>query len=123
VSCIAAGSDSIFAVLELGGRLVAVQPSTDYRASKVKTAHAPIFDEPVTRASDVATTSFESAKRTTYEAANRELPKRADNLVAAFWDGTPLSGKDGGTANTVIQAREAGITTHVVWPDGATRRG
>jgi integrase len=31
---------------------------------------------------------FESANRTAYEAANRELLKRTDNLVAV-WDGTP----------------------------------
>jgi hypothetical protein len=40
LSCIAAGSDSTFAdvVLDLGGQLVAVLPSTDYHASKVKPA-------------------------------------------------------------------------------------
>jgi hypothetical protein len=47
--------------------------------------------------------------------------KRADRLVAV-WNGEPPSGKGGGTADTVIEAREAGLPVDVVWPDGAARR-
>lgn len=47
--------------------------------------------------------------------------ERADRLVAV-WDGTPPSGKGGGTADTVESARAAGLPVDVVWPTGATRQ-
>ncbi|MFD3956238.1 MULTISPECIES: hypothetical protein [Streptomyces] len=124
VSCIAAGSDSLFAeeVTAIGGRLVAVIPSQDYRAAKVKPDHAAVFDHLVEAAEDVVILPHPTANRAAYEAANTELLRRADRLVAV-WDGTPPSGKGGGTADTVEQAREAGLPVDVVWPAGAARRG
>jgi hypothetical protein len=62
----------------------------------------------------------ETANRQAYEAANAILLDRADRLVAV-WDGTPPSGKGGGTADTVLAARGAGIPTDVIWPEGARR--
>ncbi|MGR8010418.1 hypothetical protein [Streptomyces hypolithicus] len=123
VSCIAAGADSLFAeeVVALGGRLVVVIPSQDYRAAKVKPGHAPVFDHLVEAAVEVVTLPYETANRAAYEAANAELLTRADRLVAV-WDGTPPSGKGGGTADTVEGARAAGLPVDVVWPDGAARR-
>ncbi|MER7045355.1 hypothetical protein [Streptomyces jumonjinensis] len=122
VSCIAAGADSLFAeeVTAVGGRLIVVIPSRDYRARKVRPAHAPVFDRLVDAAAEVVTLPYETARRDAYEAANAELLKRADRLVAV-WDGSPPSGK-GGTADTVELARAAGVPVDVVWPDGATRR-
>ncbi|MFI6288929.1 hypothetical protein ACIBCM_29995 [Streptomyces sp. NPDC051018] len=124
VSCIAAGADSLFAqaVIEAGGRLVVVIPSRDYRARKVKPGHAPVFDHLVEAAAEVLTLPHETANRGAYEAANAELPARADRLVAV-WDGIPPSGKGGGTADTVEEARAAGTPVDVVWPAGAARRG
>lgn len=124
VSCIAAGSDSLFAeeVTAIGARLVAVIPSQDYRAAKVKPDHAAAFDRLVEAAEDVVILPHPTANRAAYEAANTELLRRADRLVAV-WDGTPPSGKGGGTADTVEQAREAGLPVDVVWPAGAARRG
>ncbi|TXS36915.1 hypothetical protein [Streptomyces sp. OR43] len=124
VSCIAAGADSLFAeeVTAIGGRLIAVIPSQDYRAAKVKPEHAAVFDHLVETAEDVVTLPHETANRAAYEAANDELLRRADRLVAV-WDGTPPSGKGGGTADTVVQAQEAGLTVDVIWPAGAARRG
>lgn len=124
ISCIAAGADSLFAeeVTAIGGRLIAVIPSQDYRAAKVKPEHAAVFDHLVETAEDVVTLPHETANRAAYEAANDELLRRADRLVAV-WDGTPPSGKGGGTADTVVQAREAGLTVDVIWPAGAARRG
>jgi hypothetical protein len=43
-----------------------------------------------------------------------------DRLVAV-WDGTPPSGKGGGTTDTVEQARAAGLPVDVVRPDGAAQ--
>ncbi|GGZ41907.1 hypothetical protein GCM10010387_40190 [Streptomyces inusitatus] len=123
VSCIAAGSDSVFAeeLVAAGGRLVVVIPSQDYRARKVKPAHAPLFDRLVGAAVEVVTLPHEAANRDAYESANAELLRRADRLVAV-WDGGPPSGK-GGTADTVELARAAGVPVDVVWPEGAVRRG
>lgn len=122
VSCIAAGSDSLFAeaVLAAGGRLVAVIPSEDYREAKVRPPHAKQFDRLLSAAAEVVTMPFETANRTAYEAANRELLARADRLVAV-WNGAPPGGKGGGTADTVLEARDGGIPVDVVWPAGAAR--
>lgn len=122
VSCLAAGSDTLFAeeVLAVGGELVAVIPSRDYRAEKVKPDHAPAFDRLVRDAAEVVTAPFTTAGREAYEAANRVLLERADRLVAV-WNGHPPGGKGGGTADVVLQARAAGIPVDVVWPPGAER--
>jgi hypothetical protein len=122
VSCIARGSDSLFAeaVLEAGGRLVVVLPSKDYREAKVKVDHAPLFDSLMEAADEVAVMPHETANRAAYEAANRALLERADRLVAV-WNGQPPGPKGGGTADVVVEAREAGIPVDVVWPDGAAR--
>ncbi|MGW7097167.1 hypothetical protein [Streptomyces sp. NPDC054874] len=124
VSCIAAGSDSLFAeeTTAIGGRLVVVIPSEDYREAKVKPDHAAIFDHLVEAAVEVVTLPHPAANRASYEAANAELLRRADRLVAV-WDGAPPSGEGGGTADTVEQARQAGLAVDVVWPTGAARRG
>lgn len=122
VSCIAAGSDSVFAeaVVAAGGRLVVVLPSEDYRQAKVKPDHAPVFDRLIETAAEVVTMPYETAGRAAYEAANRELLKRADRLVAV-WDGQPPSARGAGTADTVLEARAAGIPVDVLWPNGAAR--
>lgn len=124
ISCIAAGSDSIFAeeLLAVGGRLVVVLPSQDYRRAKVKPQHAETFDRLVEAAAEVVVMPHETANRQAYESANGELLRRSDRLVAV-WDGTPPSGKGGGTADTVEQARAEGLAVDVVWPEGAARRG
>jgi hypothetical protein len=124
LSCIARGADTLFAdaVLEAGGRLVVVVPSRDYRETKVKPDHAPSFDWLMQAATEVVVMDHESANRAAYESANRELLKRADRLVAV-WDGTPPSGKGGGTAEVVLEARAAGLPVDVVWPEGARRAG
>ena len=124
ISCIAKGSDSLFAevVLELGGRLVAVIPSKGYRQAKVRPDHEETFDRLTKGAAEVLVLGHETANRSAYEDANRTLLQRAHRLVAV-WNGTPPSGKGGGTADTVLEAREAGLPVDVVWPDGAARQG
>jgi hypothetical protein len=122
VSCIAAGADSLFAeaVLEAGGALVAVVPSRDYRAAKVKPGHAERFDRLAAAAAEVLVMPYETAGRDAYEAANRVLLERADRLVAV-WNGAPPGGKGGGTADVVAEAKAAGLPVDVVWPDRAER--
>uniref|UniRef100_A0AAU3I8D7 DNA recombination-mediator protein A n=1 Tax=Streptomyces sp. NBC_01393 TaxID=2903851 RepID=A0AAU3I8D7_9ACTN len=123
LSCIAKGADSIFAevVLELGGSLAVVVPSADYRENKVKPDHAETFDRLTAAADQVDVLAHDTANRAAYEDANRTLLERADHLVAV-WSGEPPSGKGGGTADTVLEARAAGLPVDVVWPEGAARR-
>ncbi|MFC9943483.1 hypothetical protein [Streptomyces pratensis] len=124
VSCIAAGADSLFAeeVSAMGGRLVVVIPSLDYRTAVVKPEDGPVFDHLNETAVEVQTLPYETADRAAYEAANSELLKRADRLVAV-WDGAPPTGRGGGTADLVEEARRVGVPVDVVWPEGAARRG
>jgi len=122
VSCIAKGADSLFAeaVLAAGGRLTVVIPSQDYRENKVKPDHAPLFDHLVEAADEVLVLPHETANRQAYESANAVLIERADRLVAV-WNGEPPTGKGGGTADTVMEARAVGVPVDVVWPQGAER--
>ncbi|MFI9376303.1 MULTISPECIES: hypothetical protein [Streptomyces] len=124
ISCIARGSDSIFAetVVELGGELVVIVPSKDYRQNKVKKDHVETFDRLMQAAGEVVVLEHETANRSAYEGANRALLQRADRLIAV-WNGEPPSGKGGGTADTVVEAREAGLPVDVIWPMGAARHG
>ncbi|MEU3612826.1 hypothetical protein ABZ725_11020 [Streptomyces sp. NPDC006872] len=124
VSCIAQGADSLFAevVLELGGRLVVVVPARDYRQEQVEPEHAVVFDRLAEAADEVLVLDHPSANRAAYEDANRVLLGRAERLVAV-WNGEPPSGKGGGTADAVSEARAAGLPVDVVWPTGAARRG
>ncbi|MFD8546655.1 hypothetical protein [Streptomyces sp. NPDC059649] len=121
VSCLARGADTLFAeeVVAAGGRLVVVVPSRDYRETQVTADHASAFDR-LLAAAEVVTMPYDVANWQAYEAANGELLKRAERLVAV-WDGTPPSGKGGGTADAVAQARALGMPVEVVWPDGAER--
>ncbi|MCN9243074.1 hypothetical protein NGF19_20105 [Streptomyces sp. RY43-2] len=41
----------------------------------------------------------------------------------AVWDGSAPTGKGGGTADTVAEARAAGLAVDVVWPSGTRRTG
>ncbi|MBD9701281.1 hypothetical protein [Streptomyces caniscabiei] len=124
VSCIAKGADTLFAeaVLGLGGRLIVVVPSRDYRRRTVEPEHGASYDRLIEAAEEVVRLPYETAARPAYEAANTVLIERADRLVAV-WDGTPPTGKGGGTADAVLEARAAGIPVDVVWPEGAARGG
>jgi hypothetical protein len=122
ISCLARGADTLFAeaVLKSGGRLIVILPSRDYRKAKVRPDHAEAFDRLLAAAVEVVVMDHDRADRTAYESANIELLRRADRLVAV-WDGSPPSGKGGGTADTVLFATESGIPVDVVWPKGAQR--
>ncbi|MER6307713.1 hypothetical protein [Streptomyces sp. NPDC001657] len=121
VSCLARGADTLFAeaVVEAGGRLVVVVPARDYRVVHVTGDHAVVFDRLVA-AAEVVAMPYDVADEQAYEAANAELLKRAERLVAV-WDGTSPDGKRGGTAHAVEQARALGLPVDVVWPEGAER--
>lgn len=121
VSCLARGADQLFArvVLELGGRLEAVLPTSTYREQKVKPDNLAAFDALLNRAAHVHTMPFTTANREAYETANTKLLDTIERLVAV-WDGQP-SPDQGGTGATVTQARRLGKPVDVVWPSGAQR--
>lgn len=64
VSCIAAGSDTIFAeaVLALGGDLEVILPAADYRHRKVGPDHADRFDALIRRAARAHALAAEAAR-------------------------------------------------------------
>jgi len=121
VSCLARGSDQVFAraVLGLGGDLEVVLPAADYREHKVDPDNLDEFDSLLRQAATVRVLPFERSNRDAYAAAGEYVLSGVD-LLLAVWDGAPPDGK-GGTGDTVRAARGRGVPVKVVWPDGATR--
>ncbi|WP_063755786.1 MULTISPECIES: hypothetical protein [unclassified Streptomyces] len=122
MSCLAPGADTVFGdvVLALGGRLVAVLPSFDYRARMREGPDAVAFDRLLRAAADVEVMPYRRAGTDAYAAADRLVLGRAELLIAV-WDGGP-GGRRGGTADTVAAARARGLPVEVVWPAGAARQ-
>ncbi|MEU0933886.1 MULTISPECIES: hypothetical protein [unclassified Embleya] len=120
-SCLAAGADAIFAraVLDLGGRLVALLPSADYGDAKVGPAYRASFEQLIAGAAEVRVMPFRRANEDAYAAANDALLAAVDVLLAV-WDGRPALAR-GGTAELVTMARAAGKEVRVVWPAGSAR--
>jgi hypothetical protein len=121
ISCLARGSDQIFArvVLEYGGVVEVVLPAADYRERKVGPDNLAEFDDLMSRARVVRTLPGEKSDRDAYMAASGEVLDSVDSLIAV-WDGNPSRGYSG-TADVVAAARERGIPVTVIWPDGAHR--
>lgn len=121
VSCIAPGSDAVFAqaVLDVGGTLEVVLPSADYRRAKVEPDYAPVFDALLANADTVRTMPFPTADPDAYVAANNAMLDDADELIAV-WDGRPAA-DHGGTAGAVLDAKERGLPVTVIWPAGVER--
>jgi hypothetical protein len=122
ISCIAAGADSIFAraILDAGGKLEVVLPSSDYRKRIVAPDHADLFDDLVRRASSVRTMPYSTANRDAYEAANEAVLSSSDELFAV-WDGRSPADK-GGTAAVIESAHARGMPVEIIWPEEAARR-
>ncbi|WP_405013973.1 hypothetical protein [Kitasatospora sp. NBC_01539] len=120
LSCLAPGADTLFAeaVLAAGGRLVAVLPSARYPWRLTEPQRAD-FERLAAAADETVTLAYPEPGPVAYRAANAELLRRADLLVAV-WDGCEGRGP-GGTADMVAVARRAGVPVEVVWPDGAAR--
>ncbi|WP_327144419.1 hypothetical protein [Nocardia sp. NBC_01327] len=120
VSCIARGSDSVFAqaVLDVGGRLEVVLPSRNYRERKVKPDHADLFDMLMSRAANVHVMDFDDAGTEAYEAANESVVGTCDRLIAV-WDSQPSV--QGGTGTVVKLAKDSNIPVDIIWPNGAAR--
>ncbi|RIV41656.1 hypothetical protein D2L64_02290 [Micromonospora radicis] len=120
VTCLAAGTDQIFArtVLATGGTYEVILPALDYRDT-IEPAWRDSFDELLARASSVVHTGYRSSGTAAYVAANQELLRRVERLVAV-WDGEPGC-HAAATDRTVDGARRRGIPTTVLWPAAARR--
>lgn len=120
VSCIADGPDAWFAELVLahGGRLEVVVPAAEYRES-LPEAHWPLYDELMSRASEVHETGMTASDSAAHMAGSEIVVGLADQLFAV-WDGKPARGF-GGTADVVACAERSGVPVRIVWPEGASR--
>lgn len=120
VTCLAAGSDTLFAeaVADRGGRLEVVVPALRYREALPR-SHRHAYDELLAQATAVHRLTFVESDDTAYLAGSRHMLTVIDRLVAV-WDGLPARGV-GGTAEVVGDAREFGLPVEVVWPAGARR--
>ncbi|APA95783.1 hypothetical protein [Nocardia seriolae] len=120
VSCLADGPDSLFAqaVLDAGGRLIAVVPARRYRASLPAEHHA-VYDRLLAAAARVIELDREHSDPEAHQAGSLRMLDEAAELLAV-WDGRPARGY-GGTADVVSTARERGMPVTVLWPDGAER--
>ncbi|MEV0897348.1 hypothetical protein [Actinoplanes sp. NPDC049802] len=116
VTCLAEGSDQIFA------RAVRACRGTFDVVLPVPAATAPPAAPPprlLRQARRVTRLEVAGPPEAAYEAASREVVERSDVLVA-IWDGDPTGGR-GGTAETVEWAKAMGRRVVRVWPEGAER--
>lgn len=118
VTCLARGTDQIFAdlVLDQGGKLEVIAPAADY-FDRIPDADARArCDHYLVQASSVRTLPFEHAGHDAYTAASKTLVDRSE-LLLAVWDGSTNSG----TGEAVAYARAHDRQVAVIWPDGACR--
>ena len=120
VSCLADGADQLFAraVVDAGGRLVAVVPAEQYRDGLPYESQAE-YDTLLQAAEEVVLLPFVESTSESHMAASMAMLDRIEVLVAV-WDGKPARGY-GGTADVVDAAKRRGVDVVVVWPDGAER--
>lgn len=120
ISCLARGSDQIFAeaVLALQGRLKVIIPAADY-ADRTPQGARSVFDSYVSGAMEVQQMPHRRSGRAAYFAASRELIDQSD-VVFAVWDGGEADGRRG-TADAVAHAHQVKRAIVPIWPDGAER--
>lgn len=121
VSCLARGTDQIFAGLVLagGGLLEVILPAHDYRQRKVEPDNAAEFDLLLAAAATVTVLDFERSCRQAYMSASTDMLAAVDMLVAV-WDGKPPH-RHGSTGDVVDAARSSGLPVSVIWPPAASR--
>jgi hypothetical protein len=89
ISCLADGADALFAraVLDLGGRLIAVIPATRYRDGLPASYHL-IYNALLSKASETVALDREVSDADAHMDASLRMLERADELIAV-WDGEP----------------------------------
>lgn len=120
LSCLADGADTLFAraVLDRGGKLVAIIPAAKYREGLPEEHHT-TYDALFAQASEVIELPHVESDSQAHMDGSLRMLEEADALLAV-WDGKPARGY-GGTADIVEAARERGVPLTVLWPEGATR--
>ncbi|WP_216209295.1 hypothetical protein [Amycolatopsis aidingensis] len=120
LSCLADGADTLFAgaLLDTGGKLIAVVPAERYRDG-LPAEHHEVYDELIGQAADVIRLDHVESTSESHQDASERMVEEADELLAV-WDGKPARGY-GGTADVVAAAEARGVPVTVVWPDGAER--
>jgi hypothetical protein len=123
VTMLGPGADQLFArvVLELGGALYVVQPTTgrQYRDSFEDQAAQRGYDELYRRAAYFEALEHTESTEQAHMDAGKVVVDRSTVLLAV-WDGQPSRGL-GGTADVVGYARQRGVPVTVIWPKGASR--
>src|SRR5439155_17613465 len=115
------GADQLFAraVIAVGGTFEVILPSPDYGDRFVHPRNRPAFDRLLSRAADVTYVAGDGADEEAFVAANDELLRRCDRLIAV-WDGAP-SAAPSATAQVVARAVALALPVKVVWPPGTER--
>jgi len=121
VTCLAGGADQLFAeaVQAVGGTYEVILPARDYRARAIAPENRARFDALIDRAAAVTRIDLDESGEAAFAAANAELIKRSDRLMAV-WDGR-MTGSTGGTTHAVAAARQARLAITRIWPAGALR--
>lgn len=115
-SCLAAGSDQLFAgkAVEAGFQLVAVIPCRGYESTFGEKNRRRYNDLLAHACKIIDVGCREPTPDAFLEASERMID--ATDIVVALWDGAP--GGRGGTGDSVGYARQQGKQVIVIWPDG-----
>jgi hypothetical protein len=121
ICSLAAGADQLFAklVLDAGGQLRVIVPSTEYEATFTRQQDKVTYHELLNRASAVEQLEFDQPSEAAFYAAGQRVVDCCQRLIA-IWDGQPARGF-GGTADVVNYARGRGKAVVVIWPAGVKR--
>lgn len=120
ICSLADGADQLFAqlLLDLGGELNVVVPSSSYEAT-FDAEGVLRYRQLLSRAAKTETLHWPEPSEDAFLAAGRLVADRSDVLIAV-WDGRDAQGK-GGTADIVRYAQQQGKRTVIIWPKGVSR--
>lgn len=120
VCSLAEGADQLFAeaVLESGGKLDVIIPSSGYESTFGSKGVAG-YRRLLRRASKRRVLDWPEPSEDAFLDAGHHVADSSDVLIA-IWDGRESRGK-GGTADIVRYAQQKGKRTVVIWPDGVER--
>jgi hypothetical protein len=121
ITSLADGADQIFAneILNRGGTLIAVIPSTDYDTTFQTPEALGRYRDLKGSATEVIELPFAASTEEAFWAAGRKVVELADEMLAV-WDGEK-SGGLGGTGDVVAFAREQNVPVTVIWPPNSSR--
>jgi hypothetical protein len=121
ISSLAAGADQLFAeiLLELGGALLVVVPSSGYETTFANPSDLARFRGLIEKAATVEQLQFPEPTEAAFSAAGRRVVDLSERVIA-LWDGLPARGL-GGTADVVGYAHTQSKDVTIIWPDGLTR--